>query len=211
MTLNKREDLGAVWSKDSTVFRVWAPTADSVKINLYESGTAGTDDCMEQLEMIPDINGTWIVSKDGDLNGVYYTYSVTVDGKVNEACDPYARTTGVNGQRAMVIDLDSTDPAGWDEDVDPHYGNNVTDAIIYELHVRDLSSDASSGITNTGKFLGLIEEGTVNSQGVSTGLDHMKSLGITHLHLLPSYDYASVDETNPNASFNWGYDPVKFV
>ena len=204
------DDLGAVWSKDSTTFRVWAPTADSVKVNLYQSGTPGTKDLTEQLEMTADVNGTWVVTKEGDLNGVYYTYEVAVDGKVNEACDPYARTTGVNGKRAMVIDLDSTDPEGWDKDVDPHYDGNVTDAVIYELHVRDLSSDASSGISNTGKFLGLIEEGTVNSQGVSTGLDHMKALGITHVHLLPSYDYASVDETDPEAGFNWGYDPVNY-
>ena len=204
------DDLGAVWSTDATTFRVWAPTADSVKVNLYESGTPGTEDRLEQLEMTADVNGTWVVTKAGDLNGVYYTYVVNVDGKVNEACDPYARTTGVNGQRAMVLDLDSTDPEGWDKDVDPHYGKNATDAIIYELHVRDLSSDASSGITNTGKFLGLIEEGTANSGGVPTGLDHMKALGITHLHLLPSYDYASVDETDPDAPFNWGYDPVNY-
>ena len=203
-------DLGAVWSKKATTFRVWAPTAEAVKVNLYESGTAGTDDLIEQLEMIPDVNGTWVVTRDGDLNGVYYTYLVSLEGKENEACDPYARTTGVNGQRAMVIDLDATDPEGWNEDVDPHYGNHVTDAVIYELHVRDLSSDASSGIANTGKFLGLIEEGTVNTQGVPTGLDHMKALGITHVHLLPSYDYASVDETDPEAPFNWGYDPVNY-
>jgi len=144
------------------------------------------------------------------LNGVYYTYQVEIGGKTDEACDPYARTTGVNGKRAMVIDLESTNPEGWDQDVDPHYGNAVTDAVIYELHVRDLSSDASSGITNTGKFLGIVEAGTVNSQGVPTGLDHMKALGITHLHLLPSYDYASVDETDPEAPFNWGYDPVNY-
>ena len=203
-------DLGASWSKDATTFRVWAPTADAVKVNLYESGTAGTDDLIGQLDMTADVNGTWVAAREGDLNGVYYTYLVSVDGKENEACDPYARTTGVNGQRAMVIDLDSTDPEGWENDVDPHYGNNVTDAVIYELHVRDLSSDVSSGIANTGKFLGLIEEGTVNSQGVPTGLDHMKALGITHLHLLPSYDYASVDETDPHAPFNWGYDPVNY-
>ena len=203
-------DLGATWTKESTTFRVWAPTAGAVKVNLYEGGTAGKDDLVEQLEMTPDVNGTWVASKEGDLNGVYYTYLVDVDGKTNEACDPYARTTGVNGQRAMVIDLDSTDPEGWEEDTDPHYGNNATDAVIYELHVRDLSSDASSGIANAGKFLGLIESGTVNSQGVPTGLDHIKKLGITHLHLLPSYDYASVDETDPEAPFNWGYDPVNY-
>ena len=203
-------DLGAVWTKESTTFRVWAPTADAVTVNLYESGTPGTEDLLEQVPMTADVNGTWVATKTGDLNGVYYTYQVEIGGKTDEACDPYARTTGVNGKRAMVIDLESTNPEGWDQDVDPHYGNAVTDAVIYELHVRDLSSDASSGITNTGKFLGIVEAGTVNSQGVPTGLDHMKALGITHLHLLPSYDYASVDETDPEAPFNWGYDPVNY-
>ena len=95
----------------------------------------------KQIEILE--NDAEFERKEGDLNGIYYTYSVSVDGKENEACDPYARTTGVNGQRAMVIDLDSTDPEGWDTDVDPHYGNHVTDAVIYELHVRDLSSNAS--------------------------------------------------------------------
>ena len=204
------DDLGATWNKESTFFRLWAPTAEEVQINLYESGTAGTEDLLEKIDMTADVNGTWIATVQGDLNGVYYTYSVTVDGQVNEACDPYARTTGVNGQRAMVIDLDSTDPDGWDTDVDPHYGNAITDAIIYELHVRDLSIDENSGITNKGKFLGVVESGTTTASGMPTGLDYMKNLGITHLHLLPSYDYASVDETNPDAAFNWGYDPVNY-
>ena len=205
------DDLGAVWSAASTTFRVWAPTANAVKVNLYESGTAGTDDLLQQVEMTADVGGTWLATVEGDLNGVYYTYLVDVDGGTREACDPYARTTGVNGQRAMVIDLDSTDPEGWAEDRDPHYDESITDAIIYELHVRDLSSDPSSGIANTGKFLGLIESGTTNSAGVPTGLDHMKNLGITHLHLLPSYDYASVDETKlEDNQFNWGYDPVNY-
>jgi len=204
------DDLGAAWTKDATTFRVWAPTADSVKVNLYTSGTPGTADLIEQLEMTPDINGTWVATKEGDLNGVYYAYLVTVNGTVNEACDPYARTTGVNGQRAMVIDLDSTDPEGWENDVDPHYGNSIVDAVIYELHVRDLSVDESSGIQNKGKFLGIVEPGTSNADGHPTGLDYMKQLGITHLHLLPSYDYASVDETDPEAAFNWGYDPVNY-
>ena len=141
-------DLGAVWTKEATTFRLWAPTAQSVKINLYQSGTEGTDDLIGQIEMTPDVKGTWIARKEGDLNGVYYTYLVEVDGAVNEACDPYARTTGVNGKRAMIIDLDSTDPEGWDQDKDPHYGNTITDAVIYELHVRDLSVDESSGIAN---------------------------------------------------------------
>ena len=204
-------DLGATWTKDKTTFRLWAPTATAVKVNLYQAGTHGVDDLIEQVEMTADVNGTWVAEKAGDLNGVYYTYLADVDGSTNEACDPYARTTGVNGLRAMIIDLDSTDPAGWDSDKDPHYGNSITDAVIYELHVRDLSVDESSGITNKGKFLGLIEAGTTNAQGKPTGLDHMKDLGITHIHLLPSYDYASVDESKLDTpQFNWGYDPLNY-
>lgn len=204
-------DLGATWSSEKTAFRVWAPTAEAVKVNLYESGTAGTDDLIEQLEMQKDVNGTWVAEKEGDLNGTYYTYVVSINGEEKEACDPYARTTGVNGKRAMVIDLASTNPEGWENDTNPHAGANYTDAVIYELHVRDLSSDASSGITNTGKFLGLIETGTTTESGISTGLDHIKDLGITHLQLMPSYDYGSVDETQlDKAQFNWGYDPVNF-
>ena len=204
-------DLGATWTKDATTFRVWAPTATAVMVNLYESGDPTSPDLMDQLEMTQDVNGTWVLEKSGDLNGVYYTYQVDVDGETVEACDPYARTTGVNGRRAMVIDLDSTDPEGWETDKDPHYDDGITDAIIYELHVRDLSVDNSSGIENKGKFLGLIETGTTNSQGIPTGLDHIKNLGATHIHLLPSYDYGSIDEANlQDNNFNWGYDPQNY-
>ena len=207
------DDLGSTWTKEKTSFRLWAPTASSVVINLYQSGTSGTDDLIETIPMTADVKGTWVAEKTGDLNGVYYTYSVTVDGVTNEACDPYARATGVNGLRAMVIDLDSTNPEGWENDKDPHYGNSITDAVIYELHVRDLSIDKSSGIRDEwkGKYLGLIESGTVNSYGQSTGLDYIKNLGITHIHLLPVYDYASVDEAHPEYNqFNWGYDPLNY-
>ena len=204
-------DLGTVWSKEKTVFRLWAPTAIAVRVNLYASGDAGAQDLLEQVEMKADVKGTWVAEKAGDLNGVYYTYQVYVNEDAVEACDPYARTTGVNGHRAMVIDLRSTDPEGWDQDADPNAGKNITDAVIYELHVRDLSADESSGIVNKGKFLGLIEEGTTNGQGVPTGLSHMKNLGITHLHLLPVYDYASVDERRLHEpQFNWGYDPENY-
>lgn len=205
------DDLGATWTKEKTTFRVWAPTADAVKVNLYESGTPDTDDLVEQLDMEQDVNGTWVASKEGDLNGVYYTYLVTVNGAENEACDPYARTTGVNGKRAMVLDLSSTNPEGWDEDTDPHAGNNITDDVIYELHIRDLAMDENSGIKNAGKFLGLTETGTTTPNGTPTGIDHIKDLGITHIHLLPVYDYASVDETAlDKPQFNWGYDPENY-
>ncbi|MCI5494046.1 MAG: type I pullulanase [Lachnospiraceae bacterium] len=205
------DDLGAVWSADKTTFRVWAPTADAVKVNLYASGTEGTDDLLEQLEMNADEKGTWVAEKTGDLNGTYYTYEVSVNGETHEACDPYARATGVNGKRAMVIDLTGTNPDGWTDDSDPNADLSINDAVIYELHVRDLSIDESSGIRNAGKYLGLTETGTTNSAGEATGLDHIKDLGITHLHLLPVYDYGSVDETKLDLrQFNWGYDPVNY-
>lgn len=205
------DDLGAVWTPEKTTFRVWAPTADAVTLNLYASGTPDTDDLTEQIPMTSDANGTWVAEKEGDLNGTYYTYLVSVGGEENEACDPYARTTGVNGARAMVIDLSSTNPDGWDNDSNPNSGLTYNDAVIYELHVRDLSADESSGINNTGKFLGLTETGTTTASGIPTGLDHIKDLGITHLHLLPVYDYGSVDETKLDTpQFNWGYDPVNY-
>ena len=106
-------DLGAVWTREATAFRLWAPTATGVKLNLYKGGTEDANDLIEQVEMTPDINGTWIAKAEGDLNGVYYTYLVEVNGSTVEACDPYARTTGVNGKRAMVIDLGATNPEGW--------------------------------------------------------------------------------------------------
>ena len=204
-------DLGATWTPEKTAFRVWAPTATAVKVNLYTTGHPEANDMFDQVEMTADVNGTWVAEVEGDLNGVYYTYQVDVDGKTNIACDPYARTTGVNGKRAMVIDLSSTNPEGWENDSDPHAGKNITDVVIYELHVRDLSMDENSGIENKGKFLGLIETGTVNPDGIPTGLDHIKNLGITHIHLLPSYDYGSVDESKlDQPQFNWGYDPVNY-
>ena len=123
-------DLGARWTKEKTAFRVWAPTAKSVKLNLYRSGNPGVADLIEQIPMTPAVAGTWVAEKEGDLNGVYYTYLGELENRTTEACDPYARTTGVNGRRAMVIDLESTNPAGWDEDIDPHFGDPITDAVI---------------------------------------------------------------------------------
>ena len=202
-------DLGASWSKEKTAFRVWAPTARRVDVNLYKSGTNGTDDLIHTISMAYDTNGTWYTEVQGDLNGVYYTYLVQVEGKAVEACDPYARTTGINGHRAMILDLKSTDPAGWDSDRDPNAGNRITDDIIYELHVRDLSMDKHSGIVNKGKYLGLTETGT-SCKGIPTGLDHIKSMGITHLHLLPVYDFGFTDESRELPQFNWGYDPENF-
>ena len=204
-------DLGASWTRERTTFRLWAPTAQKAQVRLYRSGDPDAADLIEKVSMAPSENGTWVASVDGDLNGVYYTFAVLLGNDVAEACDPYAKTTGVNGCRAMVLDMASTDPDGWAEDRDPNAGQDFTDAFIYELHIRDLSIDRSSGIKNKGKYLGVIETGTKTRSGIPTGLDHIKALGITHLHLLPMYDYGSVDETHlDKPQFNWGYDPINF-
>ncbi len=205
------DDLGATYTKDNTKLRVWAPTAVDVSVLLYTNGDkVAQAEPVNEVAMTKDVNGTWIATLEGDMNGTYYTYRVTTDNAVNEACDPYARTTGVNGDRAMIIDLDATDPEGWANDKDPHYNNKFTDNVIYELHVRDFSIDDSSGITNKGKYLGLIETGTTYN-GVPTGLDHIKNLGVTHVQLLPVYDYSSVDESKLDTpQFNWGYDPKNY-
>ena len=204
-------DLGAEWTKEATTFKVWAPTAEAVSVNLFKGGDAEKDDKTETLKMKKGEKGVWSVEKTGDLKGVYYTYTVKVDGTENEACDPYAKAAGVNGDRAMVIDLASTNPEGWADDKNPNSDLKITDTFIYELQVRDLSADKSSGITNVGKYLGLTETGTKTESGISTGLDHMKDLGITHLHLNPVYDYATVDETKLESDqYNWGYDPKNY-
>ncbi len=205
------DDLGFTYTKEHTDFRVWAPTAESMTLKLYTSGNNWLDDLQEEIPMTKDVKGTWIAGVDGDLNGTYYTYTAELDGAMVEACDPYARTTGVNGKRAMVIDLDATDPEGWDKDSDPHAGSRITDAVIYEVHVRDFSVDESSGMQNQGKYLAFTETGTTTVSGIATGIDHIRQLGITHVHLLPVYDFGSVDETHTSAGlYNWGYDPVNY-
>lgn len=201
-------DLGAVWMPEKTTFRVWAPLAEQVCVNLYESGDAAAEDLIESLAMTKDVNGTWVLEAEGDRKGVYYTYKTVTGDEVMEACDPYARATGVNGDRAMVIDLNSTDPEGWESDSNPHAGEKITDAVIYELHMRDFSADASSGIENVGKYLQFTEKGTKTAGGAATGIDYLKELGITHLHILPMYDFGSVDESG--SGYNWGYDPKNY-
>ena len=203
-------DLGAHWQPEHTFFRLWAPTAQKISVCLYQTGTPGQDDLIRELPMSYSEKGTWTAVAQGDFNGVYYTYRVCVDGESIEACDPYAVTTGVNGKRAMICDLRSTDPDGWEQDTTPVLSKNYTDYVLCELHVRDLSSLASSGIWNRGKFLGLTETDTKLKSGQPTGIAHLKNLGVTHIHLMPVYDYGSLDEANPGKAYNWGYDPDNF-
>ena len=203
------DDLGATYSKEKTTFKVWAPTAKEVSLKLYETGHE--DDFIQEVTMTKGEKGVWEVTVKGDWHKTYYTYKVTVGTNTEEAVDPYARAVGVNGKRAMVVDLEQTNPDSWEKDSNPEFSGNITDAIIYELHLRDLSSASNSGIENVGKYLQLTESGTVNDQGLSTGLDHIKEMGITHLHLLPSFDHRSINEENlDQPQFNWGYDPQHY-
>lgn len=202
------KDLGAIYHPSRTSFRVWAPTAVYVKVNLYKEGQG---DCLiHQIDMKKDESGTFLARVEGDLKGLYYTYLVAKKEGIDEAVDPYAKAVGVNGERGMIVDLSSTNPKGWAEDVRPKL-SHFTDAVIYEVHVRDVSSDPSSHIVNTGRFLGLAETGTTNDAGFATGLDHMKELGITHLHLMPAFDFATIDESKTvPVQYNWGYDPKNY-
>lgn len=201
-------DLGLTYSKEKSAFRIWAPTADEVHLKLYSN--ADHNLFIELHSMKKDKNGTWVTVLTGDRKGLFYAFSTIINGKeLDEVPDPYAKAVGVNGKRAMVIDLKETNPTGWEKDKSPAF-KNKTDAIIYELHVRDASISPTSGIKNKGKFLGLTELGTKNAAGLSTGLDHIKELGITHVHLLPFYDFNSIDETKPDGKYNWGYDPLNY-
>ena len=155
--------------------------------------------------------GTWVAVLQGEQKGKFYTFRVQINNQwLNEVPDPYAKAVGVNGKRAMVIDQSDTNPDGWKDDKAPGL-KNATDAVIYELHIRDASIASNSGITNKGKFLGLTEKGTTNNDGLATGLDHLKELGVTHVHLLPFYDFLSVDETKlDQPQYNWGYEPLNY-
>lgn len=203
-------DLGLTYTSAFSVFRIWSPPATAVELKLYETGIGGK--AKQTIAMQKSESGTWLAKVSGDLKGMFYTVRAKVNGIWgHEVTDPYAKAAGINGQRAMVIDLKETDPIGWEKDKSPDFSekNLPTDAIIYELHIRDATIDEESGAQYKGKFLGLAETGTKNKAGLSTGLDHIKELGITHVHLLPFYDYNSVDETK-TGQYNWGYDPVNY-
>ncbi len=204
-------NLGATYNKDATKFRLWAPTCEEAYVNLYKSGDPWENDLIEKVQMKADENGTWVAEVSGDQAGVYYTFTAIIDGLNVEACDPYARTTGVNGKRAMVVDLDATNPEGWDTDSNPHAGETINDAVIYELHVRDFSVSEAGNIPDAGKYTAFTHTGTKTAGGNATGIDYIKELGVTHVHLLPFYDFGSVDENSPSSEqFNWGYDPVNY-
>ena len=207
------DDLGATYSSTKTDFRVWAPTASSVSLVTYANAdSANLSGAV--LPMVKSTKGTWTASLSGDRHLQVYMYRVTVGGNTEEAVDPYARSVTANGIRGVVVDLSRTNPAGFLTQAKPAFSGKAADSIMYELHVRDASIEASSGVkaADRGKFKGLAQLGTsvkVGKVSGSTGLSYMKELGVTHVQLLPMYDYASGgDELNP--TFNWGYDPEHF-
>ena len=201
-------DLGVTYSKTHTTIRIWAPTANIVELRIYKQSQGGSAIRIDQFEQ--GENGTWIINLHGDLNGYFYTIRVNDNiGWLNETPGIDAKAVGINGHRGLIFDPEPTNPEGWDDDKRVHC-DHATDAIIYELHVRDFSISPSSGITNKGKYLAFTESGTLSPDGLKTGVDHLKELGITHVHLLPVYDFFTVDEQAPHETYNWGYDPQNF-
>lgn len=193
-------ELGAIYSQYSTEFRLWAPTATKVNLLVFNG-----DKIVETIPMELGDKGVYSTVLEGNQLGLVYMYEVHVNGQVNKVVDPYAKSTTINGEKTVVVDPQISY-------VPNPVNEGITDPIIYELHVKDLSSHPESGITNVGKFLGLTETGTTTSTGFTTGLDYIRSLGVTHIQLLPIYDFSkySTDENDPMASFNWGYDPVNY-
>ncbi len=219
--------LGSIYSPQKTEFKVWAPTASKVVLNLYATGSddeKGAADLgifnMEKLVENDKFTGVWTVTVEDDLKNIYYTYSITSPDSIigneettRETQDVYSYATGVNSARSMVVDLDTTDPKGWDKDAHI-FVDEQSDAVIWELQVKDFSYSKTSGVSdaNRGKYLAFTEKGTtLNGEGeLSTCVDYLKSLGITHVQINPFYDFGSVDETGPDTQFNWGYDPMNY-
>lgn len=203
------DDLGLTFSGNEAKFRVWSPEAEAVKLRIYKNARGG--DAMETVDMQKAENGTWVASLSPVPFGKFYTFQILHNGHwLQETPGIWPKAVGINGERAAVIDADAVDPEGWANDKGPAL-KAINDAVLYEMHHRDFSVHPSSGIANKGKFLALTEDGTVTPLGDKTGIDHLKELGVTHVHILPSYDYNSVDETQaPLNQYNWGYDPLNY-
>ena len=216
------DDLGATYTKEGTTFKVWSPTATDIKVNIFTTGS-DSEEGAKKVGSFPlekdEATGIWSTELKGEWKNLYYTYSITVvnptTGKTttNETQDVYSKAVGVNGNRSMIVDLDSTDPDGWDKDTHV-FQDEVTDSTVWELHIKDFSYDASSGVSeaNRGKYLAFTEEGTtLNGEGnISTCIDYLKDLGVNTVQLNPFYDYASVNEAGDDEQFNWGYDPQNY-
>ncbi len=214
--------LGAVYTAHKTTFRLWAPTAKKVSVRLFKDG--GNSPAYKIIDMKCAVNGNagvWEAEEHGDLDGVYYLYVVQMYGVEQISADPYARACGVNGTRSMVVNLEKTNPEGWEKVRTPSI-KSPADVVAYEVHIADITSSPCWNGTekNRRTFLGAAETGT-SFNGEPTGFDYIKSLGVTHVQLLPVFDFRSVDEANVNSAevkkritfgnFNWGYDPENYA
>lgn len=200
--------LGALYSKELTEFKLWAPTASQVELLIYDGYYGVVKESIVMKRTSDDKIFSHII--EGDQHGLTYRYRLTFfDGTVNTSNDPYAKAVTVNGQRSVVVDLSRTNPDNWGERMPAL--KDINKSIIYELHLRDFTIDAQSGVTHKGKFLGAIETNTTNPKGSPTGIDYLKELGVTHIEFLPLFDYQTVDETAENQlDYNWGYDPQNY-
>lgn len=202
-------DLGVECNEDKTTFRLWSPEAEGVILNLYHAGNG--EEAYRQIPMEAKEKGVWSWEIDEELHGVYYNYLISRDGEKVLTADPYAKACGVNGLRSMAVNLKKTDPEGWEKDQSPEEGE---ERIVYELHVKEFSWDKSGGFPEEyrGKYKAFTcKHTTLNNDGIHpTGLDYLKELGVTHIQIMPMYDYGSVDEDGDDTKFNWGYDPVNY-
>lgn len=204
------DDLELVIRPDgSAAFALWSPRAEEVILKLYPTGRNSA--AIATYPMALTDNGVWRAEVPAGHCGKFYTFQVKYDGRwLNETPGVWAKAVGTNGQRAAIVNPSEVNPEGWASDKGPEV-KSVVDAVIYEMHHRDFSIDPTSGIVHKGKFLALTEEGTTNPTGEKTGIDHLKELGVTHVQILPSFDYNSVDESNLQLNqYNWGYDPLNY-
>ncbi len=223
-------DLGANYSPEQTVFKVWAPKSTEVVLNRYATGSDSEANAenlgtiaMEKLMEGDNWTGVWTATVQGDIKNTYYTYTITsnlIDKNGNvtssqtvETQDVYSVATGVNGRRSMVCDLSDTDPEGWEKDSHILLDKS-TESSVWEIHVKDFSWDTASGVSeaNRGKYLAFTETGTtLNNEGnVSTCIDYLKQLGVTTVQINPFYDFQSINEAGSDSQFNWGYDPQNY-
>lgn len=202
-------DLGAHCTESGTEFRLWSPCAEAVVLHFYENGSHAQ--AYKSIQMQKKEKGIWEYDTEQELHGIYYDYEVTIEGESRKTADPYAKACGINGKRSMAVNLSKTDPEGWKADRAPE---RPAENIIYELHVKEFSWDKSGGFPERyrGKYKAfLCDDTTLLEDGVhSTGCAYLKELGITHVQLMPVYDYGSVDEAGDEEEFNWGYDPVNY-
>ena len=204
---NKLEN-ECVYTPEKTTFTFWSSVAEKMEVRLYNTYDASEFEVITLQEQEGDF---WTATIKGDQVGKFYTVCSYQNGEWGqESPGIFAKAVSVNGQKAAIIDMQATDPEGWENDQRPAMAD-PTDVVVYETHMRDFTIDATSGIANKGKFIAFTEQGTQTAEGLASGIDHLKELGITHIQILPMYDYGSIDETTLDLNkYNWGYDPVNY-